>query len=657
VAFDDDSVHNSLVDVALVGSASYDTFCGDLISYEWRDITGGLPGTVIGSGGPILPTDPKLTIPNLAVTLATGGDHTDYTFKLCVTDATPTTACADVNVRASYNLPPTAAIAAVPAPISGCGGGGGGGGNSRVCLVDINGGGETFTAQGTCTDPENPVAFPSASPASCTWSVESVTFDSPLSPTGGLDGDPDSAGTAYTVAAPVGDGNIFLTATDDHGYFVQARTRVRVIAPVHDVAVTAIAQPAVVPATVGIAQNVNVTVRNNGHFAETFNVTLTDAIGGTGGAAQSVTLAACVTTLSENSHTQLSPCPFQALIFSWTPTAIAGQPHTLTATVTTVITGETNTADNSRSVSVALNNQPPVANPQSLTRNEDTSVPIITLAGTDLDGDPLTYQVVTGPSHGTVSGGTLASRTYTPTLNYNDAAVPDSFTFTVSDGSATSATATVSITVNAVNDAPSFTKGANQTVSAVAGAQTVTPWALFLNAGPLDESGQALDFIVSNNNNGLFTVQPAIAAGGTLTYTPLSTANGSATVTVRLHDNGGTSPGVDTSAAQTFTIQVSLPCSGLCTPANATATLTGVSRQVHVAWTERATSETRYERQRCRLIGTTSCSYSFLSPNLAVNANSFDDTVSSSGTYRYRVRACNVSSCSSFGVSNNIVVP
>jgi hypothetical protein len=266
--------------------------------------------------------------------------------------------------------------------------------------------------------------------------------------------------------------------------------------------------------------------------------------------------------------------------------------------------------------------------------------------------------VVTGPSHGTLSG-TLASRTYTPTLNYNDV-VPDSFTFTVSDGSATSAPATVSITVNPVNDAPGFTKGANQTVSAVAGAQTVLNWATNIAAGPstaTDELSQLLDFIVSNNNNGLFTVQPAIAAGGTLTYTPLSTANGSATVTVRLHDNGGTSPGVDTSAAQTFTIQVSLPCSGLCTPANATATLTGVSRQVHVAWTERATSETRYERQRCRLIGTTSCSYSFLSPNLAVNANSFDDTVSSSGTYRYRVRACNVSSCSSFGVSNNIVVP
>ncbi len=47
------------------------------------------------------------------------------------------------------------------------------------------------------------------------------------------------------------------------------------------------------------------------------------------------------------------------------------------------------------------------------------------------------------------------------------------------------------------------------------------------------------------------------AATGTLTYTPAANANGSATVTVQIHDNGGTANGgVDTSAAQTFTITV-----------------------------------------------------------------------------------------------------
>ena len=97
----------------------------------------------------------------------------------------------------------------------------------------------------------------------------------------------------------------------------------------------------------------------------------------------------------------------------------------------------------------------------------------------------------------------------------------------------TSAAQTFTITVTAVNDAPSFTKGADQTVLEDAGAQTVAGWATAISAGPANESGQTLNFIVSNNNNALFSVQPAIAANGTLTYTPAANANGSATVTVQ----------------------------------------------------------------------------------------------------------------------------
>ena len=66
-----------------------------------------------------------------------------------------------------------------------------------------------------------------------------------------------------------------------------------------------------------------------------------------------------------------------------------------------------------------------------------------------------------------------------------------------------------------------------------------------------------VDFIVTNNNNGLFSVQPAVSASGTLTYTGATGMDGVATVSVRIHDNGGTaSGGVDTSAIQTFTITV-----------------------------------------------------------------------------------------------------
>src|SRR6059036_248711 len=88
-------------------------------------------------------------------------------------------------------------------------------------------------------------------------------------------------------------------------------------------------------------------------------------------------------------------------------------------------------------------------------------------------------------------------------------------------------------------------------------AQAIANWATTMSAGPADESGQTLNFIVTNNNAALFAVAPLIAANGTLTYTPAANANGSATVTVQLHDNGGTANGgVDTSAPQTFMITV-----------------------------------------------------------------------------------------------------
>ena len=120
-------------------------------------------------------------------------------------------------------------------------------------------------------------------------------------------------------------------------------------------------------------------------------------------------------------------------------------------------------------------------------------------------------------------------------------------------GQNTSAQETFTISVNSANDPPSFTKGSDEVGNEDAGPQTVENWATALSAGPANESGQVLDFLVSNNNGSLFAVAPAIDADGTLTYTPADDAHGLATVTVRIHDNGG---GTDTSAAETFAISV-----------------------------------------------------------------------------------------------------
>lgn len=151
-------------------------------------------------------------------------------------------------------------------------------------------------------------------------------------------------------------------------------------------------------------------------------------------------------------------------------------------------------------------NTPPVADDQSLSTPEDTSVEI-TLTGTDADGDPLTASVATAPAHGTLSYDPF---TYTPAANYHG---PDSFTFIVNDGQEDSDPATVSITVTPVNDAP------------VADAQALTtpqdtPLALLLSGSDVD--GDLLGFgVLSGPAQGTLSGTPP-----SLTYTPATGYHG-----------------------------------------------------------------------------------------------------------------------------------
>ncbi|QSQ24342.1 cadherin-like domain-containing protein [Pyxidicoccus parkwayensis] len=95
-------------------------------------------------------------------------------------------------------------------------------------------------------------------------------------------------------------------------------------------------------------------------------------------------------------------------------------------------------------------NRPPLASPGSASTPEDTPLTLV-LQGSDPEGQSLTYELVSSPAHGTLSG-TGASRTYTPADDYSG---PDSFSFRVSDGELFSASATVTLTVTPVNDMPS----------------------------------------------------------------------------------------------------------------------------------------------------------------------------------------------------------
>ncbi len=140
---------------------------------------------------------------------------------------------------------------------------------------------------------------------------------------------------------------------------------------------------------------------------------------------------------------------------------------------------------------------------------------------------------------------------YTPNAEYFGAA---SFGFTLSTG----LVGTANVTVNPVNDIPTFNLGAAPTVLEDAGAQTIAGFLSGASKGPANETSQTLSVTVTNNDNSLFLVQPSIDINtGNLTFTPAANAFGSATVSVIVSDDGGTvNGGVDTSIAQQFVITV-----------------------------------------------------------------------------------------------------
>ncbi len=112
-------------------------------------------------------------------------------------------------------------------------------------------------------------------------------------------------------------------------------------------------------------------------------------------------------------------------------------------------------------------NKPPVANDDSISTNEDNQITFNVLSNdSDPDGDMLTAAIADNPSHGNVAITASGSVTYTPSVNYYGS---DSFTYSISDGHDTD-TATVTITVNPINDppvasSPSVTVGEDGTIT------------------------------------------------------------------------------------------------------------------------------------------------------------------------------------------------
>jgi hypothetical protein len=160
-------------------------------------------------------------------------------------------------------------------------------------------------------------------------------------------------------------------------------------------------------------------------------------------------------------------------------------------------------------------NQPPSCTNGTASTDEDTDL-AITVSCSDPDGDPLTYTVTDGPAQGSLSGiGADGSTTYTPGANWSG---DDVFTFSANDGTAESDTATFSVTVDAVNDAPlcdnataSTTAGQPVTVTMTCTDPELGPLTYTMVTGPTNGSASAFD------GEGRFVYTPAAGFSGTET--------------------------------------------------------------------------------------------------------------------------------------------
>ncbi|MBI2120356.1 MAG: tandem-95 repeat protein [Parcubacteria group bacterium] len=163
-------------------------------------------------------------------------------------------------------------------------------------------------------------------------------------------------------------------------------------------------------------------------------------------------------------------------------------------------------------------NTVPVAQNKSISTDEDTAISSSVLA-TDANGDTLTYSIVANPTNGAISGfnSETGAFTYTPAANYNGA---DFFTFKANDGTADSNTATVSITVNPVNDAPVLTPIGDQIATELV-AMSLTATSNDIDGGvpTYSLSGTAPAGAAIGASTGLFTWMSTEAQGpGSYTF-------------------------------------------------------------------------------------------------------------------------------------------
>jgi hypothetical protein len=158
-------------------------------------------------------------------------------------------------------------------------------------------------------------------------------------------------------------------------------------------------------------------------------------------------------------------------------------------------------------------NDAPTGSNDGYSVNEDASLNVaaagVLANDTDADGDPLTAVLVAGPTN--AASFTLnadGSFTYAPSANFSGS---DTFTYRASDGSLESADVTVTITVNALNDAPVITSNGGAATASVSIAENTT--AVTTVTATDADIGATLSYsIVGGADQALFGINPTTGA-------------------------------------------------------------------------------------------------------------------------------------------------
>jgi VCBS repeat-containing protein len=192
--------------------------------------------------------------------------------------------------------------------------------------------------------------------------------------------------------------------------------------------------------------------------------------------------------------------------------------------------GSLNSSPATVTITVNAVNDPPTVVNDAYTVAEDTVLNVaaagVLANDSDVEGSPLTAVLVSGPAHGTLTLNANGSFTYTPAANFSGS---DSFTYQANDGSLNSNPATVTITVSAVNDAPT---AVNDAYTVAEGALlNVVASGVLANDGDVD--GDPLTAVlVSGPAHGTLTLN----ANGSFTYTPAANFQGTDNFTYQGND-------------------------------------------------------------------------------------------------------------------------